>query len=208
MKKILPLIVFLAASTVNATIVTINNSGLTFSPANVTINQGDTVNFVISGTHDAREVSQSTYNANGNTALAGGFQTALGGGIVLPAQLTVGTHYYVCTPHASVGMKGTINVISTTGINFSSLLLGTPSVYPNPATDNFTVSFQLEKSASIKMRLSGMDGKTFLVEEIANVNAGEITHLFDLKGIKPNAGVYFVEILVNEQKFSQLLIVE
>lgn len=112
MKTKLPLLLlFLVMSKVaNSTVWTINNSGLTFSPNLVTINFGDTVIFSTAINHDAREVSMATWNANGNVALAGGFQTPFGGGFVLPAQLAVGTHYYVCTPHASMGMKGRIVV--------------------------------------------------------------------------------------------------
>lgn len=85
----------------------VNSAGLIYNPDSISITQGDAVQFQIGGSHDAREVSQATYNANGNT-WNGGFQTAFGGGLVnLP---NLGTYYYVCTPHASLGMKGRIFV--------------------------------------------------------------------------------------------------
>ncbi|MDX1907903.1 MAG: plastocyanin/azurin family copper-binding protein, partial [Bacteroidia bacterium] len=113
MKNLLLTLLLISTSLTGfCTVWTINDSGLTFTPATITINLGDTVNFVLSATHNAREVSQATWNANGTTALAGGFQAPFGGGTILPAQLGVGTHYYVCTPHASFGMKGTIIVQS------------------------------------------------------------------------------------------------
>lgn len=90
-----------------ATTWTITNSGNTFSPASITITVGDTVSFQLAGSHNAQEVSQATYNANSNAPIIG-FQTAFGGGLV--TGLAVGTHYYVCDPHASMGMKGIINV--------------------------------------------------------------------------------------------------
>lgn len=89
---------------------TVVNSGFAFSPATLTITDGDIVQFTLASNHNAREVSQTTWNANGNTALSGGFQTAFSGGTVTAAQLTVGTHYYVCSPHAGGGMKATIIV--------------------------------------------------------------------------------------------------
>jgi len=112
---------------------TISNSGTTFTPNTITITEGDSVVFDIEDSHDALEVSQSTWNSNGNTALSGGFQVSYGGGTVLPAKLTVGTHYFVCEPHASLGMKGQIIVQGAAGIveNFAANI----SVYPNPATD-------------------------------------------------------------------------
>src|ERR1035437_5829805 len=83
------------------TTVTIVNSGFTFSPASVTINTGDSIKFVLASAHDIVEVSQTTWNASGNTPLSGGFTTPFGGGLVLPAGLAAGTHYFVCSPHAS-----------------------------------------------------------------------------------------------------------
>ena len=97
-----------ASSTI--TTITNSNSGLAFSPASVTINIGDSVNFVLTSIHTVVEVSQATWNANGTTPLSNGFSKGSGGGMVLPAKLTLGTHYYVCGNHASFGMKGVIIV--------------------------------------------------------------------------------------------------
>jgi plastocyanin len=56
---------------------TITNSGTTFSPESITINVGDSVKFSISSSHNSVEVSQSTWNTNGNTPLTG-FSTPYG----------------------------------------------------------------------------------------------------------------------------------
>ncbi|MFZ4413749.1 MAG: plastocyanin/azurin family copper-binding protein, partial [Bacteroidales bacterium] len=94
------------------TIWTVGNAGTSFTPNTITINPGDTVNFILDPSHNALEVSQSTWNIDDNTPLPGGFLTPYGGGLVLPAQLSIGTHYYVCEPHASMGMKAVIIVQS------------------------------------------------------------------------------------------------
>ena len=116
MKKCLLLLSILISTYYSgySTVWIINNSGTNFVPASITINIGDSVNFIIANAHDAAEVSQSTWNANGNTLLPGGFKTPFGGGMVLPAQLGAGVHYYVCEPHAANGMKGTITVQNCT----------------------------------------------------------------------------------------------
>lgn len=126
---------------------TITNSGFTFNPASITINVGDDVNFVLESVHNAVEVSQTTWNANGNTPLSGGFSVTFGGGSVLPAQLTVGTHWYVCSPHASLGMKGIIIVNTSTGIKENQSQINI-SVYPNPASDFITVKANIDLSSS------------------------------------------------------------
>lgn len=117
---------------------TIQNSGFTFTPSTITIISGDDVSFVLESMHNAVEVSQTTWDANGNTPLSGGFSVAFGGGTVLPAKLTVGTHWYVCQPHASLGMKGIIIVSISTGIKENQSQMNI-SVYPNPAGDFITV---------------------------------------------------------------------
>jgi plastocyanin len=116
----------------------ITNVAFTFSPETLTIEPGDNVSFVLESMHNAVEVSKATWDANGATPLPGGFSVAFGGGEVLPAQLPNGTHWYVCTPHASGGMKGIIIVGTPTGIEENRGLIDI-SVFPNPAKDLITV---------------------------------------------------------------------
>ncbi len=104
----------LVASSSFATTHTITNSGNTYTPNNLTIIEGDDILFSIASNHNAVQVSQTTYNANGNTAMPGGFSVPFGGGTVTASALPVGTYYYVCSPHASLGMKGTITVLPNT----------------------------------------------------------------------------------------------
>ena len=108
MKHLFTLILsFFTLAFANATVHNVSSSGLTFTPDAITINQGDSVIWNLTGSHDVVEVSQATYLAGGNTS-NGGFSTPFGGGTVVFD--TPGLFYYVCTPHASLGMVGTINV--------------------------------------------------------------------------------------------------
>lgn len=107
-KLLLSIALLLAMCNIYATTWTVTNSGNSFTPDLITITQGDTVLFQLQGSHNAQEVDVNTYNSNGNSPIIG-FQTNFGGGQV--TGLTVGTHYYVCSPHASMGMKGRIIVL-------------------------------------------------------------------------------------------------
>lgn len=89
----------------------VTNQDFTFSPAEITINAGDSVQWQIANIHTVVEVTEATWNANGNTAKADGFSLPLGGGTVTFA--TPGTYFYVCGPHAAQGMKGKVIVTGT-----------------------------------------------------------------------------------------------
>ena len=88
---------------------TINTFGMTFTPDTVTINLGDTVEFGPLGYHNAVEVDESTWISN-DTTYNGGFYFSFGspGGYFIPDSAK--TYYYICQPHASMGMKGVIIV--------------------------------------------------------------------------------------------------
>jgi len=136
---------------------TISSSGSSFSPATLTITAGDDIIFNLESAHNAVEVSQATWNANGSTALSGGFEVAFGGGNVSASFLTVGTHYYVCQSHVSSGMKGTIIVQNTTGIEDRSLPPGF-SVYPNPTHSSITVEAE-ENTSGNKLYIADLAGR-------------------------------------------------
>ena len=185
MKKILIFFTFALCSEIAlSTIVPVTDSGFTFSPQTITVNAGDTVSFSLASIHNVAEVSQATYAANGNTLLAGGFSTPFGGGWVFTAQLTIGTHWYVCQPHASMGMKGRIIVQSATAIA-ENLLQSGISIYPSPASSEVTVNFGKEMSGTV--RLSNIAGE---ILEQTETNSAVLT--FDLVD-KPK-GVYFITV--------------
>jgi plastocyanin len=162
---------------------TITNVGNSFSPSTITISEGDTVVFQLSNDHNVVEVSEATWNANGTTALVGGFQTGFGGGTVLPGQLGAGTHYYVCTPHAGVGMKGSIVVEVATSLT-ENRVQPIVSLYPNPATDQLWVESEITGSP---YHIFDLAGKAMLSGTLTeSVSKIDIVHL--------SAGVYFFQI--------------
>ncbi len=192
----------MAASTATTAI---TNSGFAF-PATVTINVGDTLSFTLGSTiHNAVEVSQTTYNANGATALAGGFSVPDGGSAVKVSGLTQGTHYYVCTHHAaSSSMKGQIIVQAPNAVN--------PSLKELSA---FT--FQIEGLNSIPMIMLGKGAKISIMDikgrlvwaAVIGKNDAQSAY-WDRKvtgGGKAATGTYFVELtaLDAEQKSTDLI---
>jgi plastocyanin len=184
-KLVFSLLLFSLGTASFCTTWTIINVGFTFSPATVTIHLGDSVNFTLADIHNAVEVSQTTWDANGTTALPGGFQEPIGGGLVLPSQLAVGTHYYVCQPHASLGMKGIIIVQDNSGIADNKLQSGI-SVYPNPANNLLTIKAGNDLVGS-QYVISDQTGRQVLNGKLAN----ETTPI-DISQLIP--GVYLIQV--------------
>jgi len=124
----------------------VTTPGFVFSPATITIQLGDSVRFNIGGIHKVEEVSEATWNMNKNTPLPG-FNTPFGGGLILPSKLTVGTHWYVCVPHAADGMKGMIIVENTTSVGVEPTASAL-NLFPNPSTGTFQLEMDNATDAS------------------------------------------------------------
>ena len=148
---------------------TVVNNNFTFSPATLTIQSGDSVRFTIANIHTVIEVSQNTWNNNDTDPLSGGFQLGAGGGLVLPGDLTVGTHWYVCGPHASMGMKGIIIVQQTTAVEDPAVGLAF-TISPNPAFDLVQVSWSKSiSSREYQIDILDINGKTvYTTKDVVN----------------------------------------
>lgn len=187
--------------------VTIINSGFTFSPDNITINSGDTVNFQLASMHNAVEVSETTWNSNGNTALPG-FSLPFGGGQV--TGLAAGVHFYVCAPHASLGMKGKITVTSPAGINDIAEGRAKINIYPNPTSGKFTLQFSRSGSQvgsfSGNDQQSGLEIFNILGEKIADMPnfISQASNEIDLSSVPD--GIYFIRINDRKKIYTERLI--
>lgn len=160
-------------TTASATIYTIVDNGFAFNPATITILVGDTVVFSLGPMHNAVEVTQTTWNNNGNTP-NGGFSTPFGGGtVVFP---NTGTYYYVCSPHAAMGMKGIINVVLTT-ISTGSI---TPTSYckGSGVTVPFTITGSFSPGNEFTAQLSDANGSfstPVSIGTLSGTSAGQIS---------------------------------
>jgi plastocyanin len=184
-----------------ATTWTITSPGFTFSPATLTIQSGDDLDFDIEGINQVQEVSEATWNNNGTTPLAGGFSTPNGGGPVSAAKLTVGTHWYVCVPHASMGMKGKIIVEATTGIEG---VQPQPyvSIFPNPTNGKIHLLANGSKLINnYNLTVFDMTGKN--VYSTTNADRLELNQI-DLSGLAK--GIYVVRIFDGINIYNRKLI--
>jgi len=170
MKKLLLFLLFTSlAFTGYSTTHTVVNNNFAFSPSTLTIQSGDSVRFTLANIHTVVEVSQNTWNNNDNDPLSGGFQLGNGGGLVLPGDLTVGTHWYVCGPHASSGMKGIIIVEQSTAVEDPAVGLAF-TISPNPAFDLIQVSWSnAVSSREYKIDILDISGRSvYTTSDVVN----------------------------------------
>lgn len=172
--------------------ITVTNSGNTFTPDDIIVNQGDTVIFDLGYTHNAVEVNKDTWDANGNTSNMGFSVDYSGGQIIMN---TPGTFYYVCTPHASLGMKGIITVAGTvTSLDQENIADDNSAdildVYPNPVSDIMTLTFNVEELSRVTIDLIDITGHTKknIIEGV--YNTGTYTEQVSLENL--SSGKYFV----------------
>ncbi len=204
MKKSLLFFFFLSLGfTGFSTTWTIVNSGFTFSPATLTIQEGDTVIFDLDNIHNSVEVSMANWNSNGTTPLAGGWSLPLGGGMVLPAMLEEGTHWYVCQPHASMGMKGMIIVEGTTSTG-PEPTANVMSIYPNPTDGNIQLTIDgAQLNQEYQFEVFNMQGKR-VYATLRSVQPQLET--IDLSTLSD--GFYFVKVFDGTSMFSRKLVIQ
>ncbi len=173
------------------TTTTILNDGFNYVPAEVTVTVGDTVKFVLGEFHNVREVSQTSWNAN-DTISNGGFSTGFGGGTFVAT--TSGTFYYVCVPHASFGMKGTLIVTPASNIDISLASQFSVKVAPQPVVGNGHLMVLSPMTTVASFELSDLAGNQVLVQKaslVAGANEIEIAmeHL--------PAGIYLLSAVIS-----------
>ncbi len=160
----------------SAKIWTISNSGMTFTPELLTVDQGDSIQFAIGSTHNVIEVSKAIWDVNEASPLSGGFQLPYGGGMLLPSQLPPGIHYFVCLPHVTMGMKGSFTVLGPASIPFTGSIENT-FISPNPATDVIIAKAGRNSLGSMYTIIDLLGKKVAEGKLENNENPIEISHL-------------------------------
>ena len=187
---ILAFLCFAVSSTFAQTTHTVVSSGLSYVPATLAVNVGDQVKFNSSfASHPLREVSQATWNANGTTALAGGFSVTTGTTFTVPIT-TATDRYYVCAVHAGAGMKGkiTVTVVGTNKVAPSKM-----TTYPMPAAHLLHIATPY--IGNITYTLTDLQGKAVLEGA-----ATAVTNEFVTVDVSAIANGYYFLVVQNDQK--------
>jgi plastocyanin len=173
MKALFTLAVSVAVLSSQAQVVFITQNNNTFAPTAATVEVGESVTFTVSGVHTATQVSEETWMANGNTPLPDGFNFSSGIHEYVPTE--PGTIYFVCMPHAGMGMKGQLVVELGTGIE-EPVTTELFRMFPNPASDEMVIEMNNATSELVMIDVQGREVMRRMVAANERVN---IAHLIE-----------------------------
>jgi hypothetical protein len=99
--------------------------------------------------------------------------------------------------------------VNGNGAGVEDLTLNGPdqlmTVYPNPAGAYTTVAIQLTQESAVALRVVDMSGKTVAFKNYGSMNGAST---IDMNTSMLDAGVYMIELTVNNQTMVQRLIIE
>lgn len=111
-----------------------------------------------------------------------------------------GVNFYrpsVGTPMIRLNFENTASISENTAV--SGL-----SIYPNPATENITVDFNLANASDVTIEVVDAAGKVAIAKTLTSQAAGKSNVSFETAAL--NAGVYFVNISTEAGKATQKFI--
>ncbi|MEI8113428.1 MAG: plastocyanin/azurin family copper-binding protein [Bacteroidia bacterium] len=164
-----------------------------YTPANLTITQGDEVVWTnTQGFHNV-DGKTSVYPSNPES-----FGNSLGSGWSYKFTFnTPGTYSYQCDPHVGLGMVGTIVVSPKTVTSIQTLadLSGNIQLYPNPASESVQLKLPANYPEINSLKVYSMTG-SLIDQKLMLGNNGSLQ--YDVSHFKK--GMYFLEITAGNRK--------
>lgn len=181
----------LAMVSLHATTLTITVKNYSFTPADATINLGDTILFTwVNGEH----TTTSTTIPSGAASWDRPMTSANTSYTYVPT--VPGTYNYQCTPHVAMGHIGKFIVNGTSSISDYSVTRNIFEVYPNPAQSVLNISLNNNTKVS-SILISDITGRQL----IAQTEVKAATLALNISSL--NAGVYFVRVIQDSKTYSR-----
>jgi plastocyanin len=206
------LTIVLAPLSAGAVTHTINQSGLSFSPSVLTIEAGDTVEWVWSG--GSHTVTSGTDLSDPEVGIL--FDESLNSGnqTVSHTFTTIGNQDFFCRPHLNSGMTGTVIVTAASPVEQVPTAAGIqlrPNV-PNPFNPTTRISFDLSESGvgptHVSLRVFDLKGRLVRVlveEKVNNPQHSVVWNGRDLRGDILPSGVYVVRLEARGQTLARTM---
>lgn len=164
MKFYFKLLVLLPFSAISQQSHTVIGFDFGFSPDTLYMSSGDTVHFTNQGYHSMTEIDSTDW-ANNISNHNGGFWVGFGGQTsdLWFTLNTPGKYYYICDPHAAMGMKGLIYVDFVADVP-AHLDQANFNIY-------YDGSFRIDYVSAETFALYDLNGKLILTEKISGNEA-------------------------------------
>lgn len=197
------LVTFISAANFNVTII----AGPGYSNNDLTVNVGDVVTIEAAAIHPLVQVSQATWDANGSTALPGGFSATSNFVLNITSAMAGTTIYYVCANHVGIsGMKGKITVNVVASVNENRVRNFNFTVFPNPVTSNSWVNISSKNADPVSLTLYDLNGR--MVKQLFNrsLNEGEVNFKFDAANLQK--GNYILMMRTKEGSLQKQIVIQ
>jgi len=196
-------ILFASVYQANATTVTVNVLGSSFSPTDFTINNGDTVMWLWNNNAGNHTTTSTIIPSGANPwdELINHNAT-----MFMYVPVVAGSYDYECTFHASMGMVGHFTVIGSTGIVADATKPVLQLLAASPATGELHMQYEIPNTTKLTIVLYDIIGnkvKTLLSDF---QNAG--TYSLTSEVLNLHSGIYMARLETSDNVVSQRVIIQ
>lgn len=124
----------------------------------------------------------------------------------LQTRMTFATTSLFASPQLYSITITVINDSTATGITEHAYTIKDMNVYPNPATDNVSISYYLQRQSAICLRLHSALGQLMLLQPETLQQAGQHVSEFSMNNLNLPAGVYWIEVIADGEPARERLV--
>jgi plastocyanin len=187
--------IFSCISLAHATIHVITFAGISYTPNDISVSVGDTIEWQGDfSTHPLKSAPAPLAFPVGAAPFENSQGTTFRYVVTVP-----GDHGYFCQVHAGNGMVGKFTAIAS-DVNEVDNKMAALNAYPNPTSQQLTLSYTLTKGSNVHITLFDMNGRT-LSETIAAGVSGPNTTYMSVSSLP--VGSYYYSIQTSDAVLSR-----
>ncbi len=142
MRTLLPILALVSTAAHAQTTYTVVASDFQFEPSELTVQAGDTVRLTLNAGHGFRQITSTAWDLDEVVPINGpdlGPFPELNTEHYLVLNTAPDTLYYICVPHADMGMKGRI-IVQAGSIGMGETGAPSTALFPNPTAGTLWIS--------------------------------------------------------------------